>query len=88
MTMDRSLAVREDNMKTAFEHFKHTDADYLTVEDLSDIFGGEAQAKEIVELLDSNGDGRVSYEDFRRALVESLLDDGDDEDDNDVMQID
>jgi len=90
VAMDRSHAVREDNIKTAFEKFKHTDADYLTVEDMSEIFGGEtAQAREIVELLDSDGDGRVSFEDFRRALVESLedVDDSDGVDDDDNMQI-
>lgn len=76
MTMDRSLAVREDNIKTAFEHFKHTDADSLTVEDLAEIFGGETkQAQEIVDLLDSNGDGKISFEDFKHALVESINED-------------
>lgn len=72
LTMDRNIALRDDNMKVAFEHFKHTNADYLTVTDLTDIFGGLAQAKEVMTLLDSDGDGRVSYEDFRLALVESL----------------
>jgi len=85
MTMDRSLAVREDNIKIAFEHFKHTDADYLTLNDLSEIFGGEAPAKEVMALLDSNGDGKVSFEDFRFALVESL-DDDEDEDLSDAIQ--
>lgn len=82
LTMDRSLAVREDNLKTAFEHFKHTDADYLTVSDLAEIFGGEAQARDVMHLIDADGDGKVSYEDFRFALVESL-DDVDDDDESD-----
>ena len=75
MTMDRSLAMREDNMKMAFEHFRHTDAEHLTVEDLADIFGGEAQAQEIMDILDTDGDGKVSFEDFRHAMVESMEDD-------------
>jgi calcium-dependent protein kinase len=74
LTMDRSLALREDNIKLAFEHFKHTDADYLTVSDLAEICGGEGQAKEVMELLDSDGDGKVSFEDFRLVLVESIDD--------------
>jgi len=75
MTLDRSVAVREENIKIAFEHLKHTDADYLTVDDLTEIFGGEtALMKELVDQLDSNGDGKVSFEDFRTALVESLDD--------------
>jgi calcium-dependent protein kinase len=77
VTMDRSLAMREDNMRMAFEHFRHTDADHLTVADLADIFGGEAQAQEVMDILDTDGDGKVSYEDFRHAIVESMEDESD-----------
>jgi calcium-dependent protein kinase len=72
MTMDRNLAVREDNLKIAFEHFKNTEAEYLTLDDLAHIFGGNAPAREVMDLLDSDGDGKVSFEDFRNALVESM----------------
>lgn len=75
-TMDRNLAMREDNMKLAFNHFRHTDADYLTLEDLSDVFGREAPAKELMNLLDYDGDGKISFEDFRHAVQESI-DEGD-----------
>ena len=74
-TMDRSIALREDNMKMAFEHFGHTDAEYLTIDDLSEIFGGKAQALEVMAVLDTNADGKVSFEDFRHALVESMDED-------------
>ncbi len=81
LTVDRNLAVREDNIKMAFEHFKQTDADYLTESALSEIFGGDAQANEMMTILDADGDGKVSFEDFRRALVESMEeDDHNDED--------
>lgn len=72
-TMDRSLALREDNMKMAFEHFSHTDAEYLTIDDLADIFGGRAQAREVMAaVLDTDRDGKVSFEDFRHALAEII----------------
>jgi calcium-dependent protein kinase len=72
-TMDRSLALREDNMKMAFEHFRHTDAEYLTIDDLADIFGGRAQAREVMAaVLDNDRDGKVSFEDFRHALAEIM----------------
>jgi calcium-dependent protein kinase len=74
-TMDRSLAMRSDNMRVAFDHFKHTDLDYLTLEDLIEIFEGEAPAKEIMDLLDVDGDGRVSYEEFCHAVAESMAED-------------
>jgi calcium-dependent protein kinase len=75
-TMDRSLALREDNMKMAFEHFRHTDAEYLTIDDLAEIFGGRAQAREVMAaVLDPDRDGKVSFEDFRHALAEIMDDD-------------
>jgi calcium-dependent protein kinase len=85
-TMDRSLAMREDNMKKAFDHFKHSSdagANHLTLQDLSDIFGGEGHAQEIMTLLDHDGDGKVSYEDFRHAVAESMEDEEVDDDQDD-----
>jgi len=87
-TMDRSLAMRDDNIKKAFNHFRHTDADYLTQEDLTDIFGADAHARDVMELLDHDGDGKVSFEDFRHAIAESLEEDDVDVEDsaNDTMR--
>jgi calcium-dependent protein kinase len=70
-TMDRSLALREDNMKRAFEHFRHTDAEYLTIDDLAEILGGTAQAREVMSAV-FHKDGKVSFEDFRRAFSEIM----------------
>ena len=75
-TIDRSLAMREDNVKMAFDHFhRHaTESDYLTQEDLLDIFGADAHARDVMEFLDHDGDGKVSFEDFKHAIAESLED--------------
>lgn len=78
-TLDRSVALRGENIKMAFDHFNHTGADYLTVNDLADIFGGLPQAREVMKVLDTDRDGKVSFEDFRLALVESM-----DEDESEV----
>jgi Ca2+-binding EF-hand superfamily protein len=86
LTMDRSVAVREENLKIAFEHFKHTNTDYLTASDLADIFGGQGQADDIMDLLDGDGDGKISYEDFRFALMESLDETESDRNDDDCFQ--
>ena len=83
-TMDRNLAMREDNIRLAFNHFRHTEADYLTLEDLSDVFGREAPAKELMNFLDYDGDGKLSFADFRHALAETFDEDDDDDDDKDV----
>lgn len=83
-TMDRSIVLREDNMRMAFEHFRHSNAEYLTIEDLSNIFGGTVPAREVMDVLDGDKDGKVSYEDFRLAIVESM---DDDEEINDNLSI-
>ncbi len=67
-TLDKNLVIREDKIRFAFDRFKHSDADILTVEDFAGIFESEAQAKEIFNYLDSDRDGKVSFEDFRNAL--------------------
>jgi calcium-dependent protein kinase len=81
-TMDRSIAMRDDNIKMAFDHFGHTDADHLTIDDLATIFGGKAQAREVMAVLDTDRDGKVSFEDFRHALIESM----DDEEETEVEE--
>jgi Ca2+-binding EF-hand superfamily protein len=67
-TMDKNLVIREDKIRFAFDRFKHSDADYLTREDFACIFESEAQAEEVFDFLDSDRDGKVSFEDFRNAM--------------------
>lgn len=71
-TLDKNLVIREDKIKFAFEQFKHSDTDHLILADFVAIFESAAQAKEIFEFLDSDSDGKVSFEDFRKALEESI----------------
>jgi calcium-dependent protein kinase len=78
-TMDKNLAMREDKIRIAFDHFKHTDENYILMSDLLDIFG-EAHAREIMGVMDSDGDDRVTFEDFRKAVEESMHDKHEDED--------
>ena len=75
-TMDKHLVMREDKIKMAFDHFKHSDADCLTKADFEEVFKGDGQAHEIFDYLDTDGDGRVSFEDFRNA-IEQVVDPGD-----------
>jgi len=71
-TMDKNLVIREDKIKFAFDHFKHSDTDYLILEDFVAMFKSEAQAKEIFVFLDNDCDGKVSFEDFRNAMEETI----------------
>jgi Ca2+-binding EF-hand superfamily protein len=72
-TVDKNLVMREDKIRYAFDHFVHGEnKDYLTLADFESIFEGDAQGKEVFTFLDTNGDGKVLFEDFRRAMAESI----------------
>lgn len=77
-TMDKSLVLREDKIRYAFDQFRHSDADYLTLDDFKDIFETEQQAKEVFAFLDTDNNGQVSFEDFRTAFEQNIQVDGDD----------
>jgi len=70
-TMDKHLAMREDKIRMTFDHFKKSNDNCLLVSDLVDIFG-EVPAREIMSFVDTDGDGRISFEEFRAAIEESI----------------
>jgi len=70
-TVDKNLVMREDKIRYAFDHFVHSEnKDYLTLADFESIFEGDVQGREVFTFLDTNGDGKVSFEDFRGAMEE------------------
>ena len=72
-TIDKNLVMREDKIRFAFDHFFHSEnKDYLTLADFESIFDGDTQGKELFNFLDTNGDGKVSYDDFRVAMEECI----------------
>jgi len=76
--MDKSLARQEDKIRMAFEHFKKSTADdkCLQISDLVDIFGGEAQAREIMGEMGYGKDGRISYEEFHKMMMMGSFNEG------------
>lgn len=51
-TMDKSLALREDKIKSAFNYFDKGKRGSITIKDLSSVFGTVDQAKEIMKDVD------------------------------------
>ena len=72
-TVDKNLVMREDKIRFAFDHFIHSEnKDYLTLTDFESIFDEDAHGKEVFDFLDTNGDGKVSFDDFRAAMEECI----------------
>lgn len=84
--MDKNIAKREDNIQKVLRRFSKGGKTQLALEDVAHIFT-ENEAREIFDYLDSDGDGKISVEDFQKAVEQSLdqpdedegLDDSDDE---------
>uniref|UniRef100_A0A6U0Q172 Uncharacterized protein n=1 Tax=Eucampia antarctica TaxID=49252 RepID=A0A6U0Q172_9STRA len=70
--MDKSLWMREDKIRMAFDHLKKSDDNCLLISDLVDLFGGESKAKEIMGEICSDGVGRISYKDFKNMMADSF----------------
>jgi Ca2+-binding EF-hand superfamily protein len=77
-TMDKNLAMRQDKVQLAFDHFKRSDSINIQMGDLVELLGGETQAKEIMTFIDSDGDGKITFDDFFGALKESVEAEDDD----------
>jgi hypothetical protein len=86
-TMDMNYAIREENILRAFQHFDtdgsglsssppplppaDSSSGSITINELASIMGSEEHAREIVGEIDLNGDGVVSYEEFK-AMMQRL----------------
>jgi Ca2+-binding EF-hand superfamily protein len=71
-TMDKNLAMREDKVQLAFDHFKRSESRTIQFSDLVEVLGGETQAREIMGFVDSDGDGKITFDDFYGAIKESI----------------
>lgn len=72
LTMDRSLAIRQDKVQLAFDHFKRSDSRNIQLEDLVTLLGGEGQAREIMGFVDADGDGKITFDEFFAAIKEGI----------------
>lgn len=70
-TMDMNYAIREENILRAFQSFDSEGKGELTYKDLIEVMGSEDHARELVGEIDLNGDGIISYDEFK-AMMQGL----------------
>ncbi|XVE56212.1 hypothetical protein DITRI_Ditri03aG0219700 [Diplodiscus trichospermus] len=68
-TMHRHRLEREDNIQKAFQFFDKDGSGYITRDELKQALtkygmGNEATVDEVIEDVDTDNDGRISYEEF------------------------
>lgn len=68
--MERSVYVREENIAKAFAYFDEDGDGKITVQNLVQVMGSEEKARELMGAVDLNGDGAISYDEFK-AMMEA-----------------
>lgn len=63
-TMKRNLANKEEYLMNAFNYFDTKGQGIITKADLVQFMGSEDQAQEVINEVDTNGDGHISFEEF------------------------
>jgi len=69
--MDKSLLIKEDKVRLAFDLFRNKEDHCLKINELTSILGGEKATRGIIDLEDLEGDC-ISYEEFRTKLTGSF----------------
>lgn len=73
--VDKRIAMKEDNVRAAFDHFKKSDVTYISASDLIEVFGGEAQAREIMGGDMSTMKRQITYGEFKQMMADSFGED-------------
>lgn len=73
-TMERSIFIREENIRCAFDYFDLDGNSEITLANLVKIFGAEEHAREIMGDVNLSGEGVISYEEFKSMMTEMPLD--------------
>lgn len=63
-TMKRNLFNKEQHLQNAFNYFDTKRQGVITLSDLEQFMGTPEQAKEVMDEVDTNKDGKISFEEF------------------------
>jgi calcium-dependent protein kinase len=79
---DKSLLIKEEKIRIAFNHFRKPGNTNVRVSDLLDLIGGEEGAREILDLDKIGEKLEITYDEFRTMMTDSFTD-SEDEDSED-----
>ena len=74
---DKSLLIKEQKIRIAFNHFRKSKNKGVRVSDLINLIGGEAGAREILDLNQLGDRSVITYDEFRTMMTESFTDSDD-----------
>jgi len=66
--VDRNVFIKEENIRLAFQHFDKEGSGVIRPQDLVEIFGSIQHAQEVIGGIDLNGDGIISYDEFKEMM--------------------
>ena len=71
---DKSLLIKEEKIRMAFDHFRQSGGKGVKVSDLVDLIGGKEGAKEILPLDQLCNKMEITYDEFRTMMTDSFTD--------------
>jgi len=72
-TMERSIFVKEENIRQAFKYFDVDKKNSITLDNLVQTFGSEELAFQILGDVDTDGDGQISFAEFKTMMEENSV---------------
>jgi len=70
--IDKSVLEREDRLRMVFDHFRKSNDNWLQLSDLIELFGRESLAQEVMAGIDTGGNNKISFEEFRIVMAHSF----------------
>lgn len=74
---DKSLLIKEQKIRIAFNHFRKNSGKGVRVSDLINLIGGESGAGEILDMNQLGGRAVITYDEFKSMMTDSFTDSDD-----------